>query len=76
MLEFTAYCPRCNSGDLKLRGMHIADARGVESCADASVFAYRCLCGLSFTLEIKPGQQPVCKSAGLREQASADVRFL
>jgi hypothetical protein len=65
MSEFTAYCPKCNSESVKLLGMHS------NQDLNASVFAYRCLCGLSFILEISQGKQPVCKIAGFRESPAS-----
>ena len=42
---------------------------GKDTTLDATIFSYKCECGLSFSFEIKHGQSPISKSTGLRESS-------
>ena len=58
MPGFSPHCPRCDSTDVKQVGMHDRYAEGasrVNASPTATVFAYKCKCGLAFTFEIKHG---------------------
>ena len=47
---------------------HYARGPGGEvTTLDATIFSYRCECGLIFSFEIKHGQTPLSKSTGLRD---------
>jgi hypothetical protein len=43
------------------------DESGANTILDATIFSYKCECGLAFSFEIKHGQSPISKSTGLHE---------
>jgi len=49
--------------------MHGPD--GKDTALDATIFSYKCECGLAFSFEIKHGLKPVSKSTGLRERRNS-----
>jgi hypothetical protein len=69
MPGFKPHCPKCNSLEVEQLGMHdhyAKDADGKDTALDATIFAYKCECGLAFSFEIKHGQKPISKATGLR----------
>jgi hypothetical protein len=72
MPGFTPHCPRCDSTDVKLAGMHDHYADGASHASTAptsTVFAYKCKCGLAFTFEIKHGLEQLAGNGKSRRSA-------
>jgi len=74
MPGFTPVCPKCHSNHVEQLGMHDHYAHGPDgkdTALDATIFSYKCECGLAFSFEIKHGLKPVSKSTGLRERRNS-----
>jgi hypothetical protein len=58
-MDFTPQCPRCASHDVKVVGSHdyylLFSPRLPDTPPEYTIFAYKCVCGLAFTFEIKHG---------------------
>ena len=60
MPDFRPECPRCHSKKLKeveVRDRYAPDVSRIDSPPTSTVFAYKCECGLSFTLEVYHGKK-------------------
>jgi len=52
-------CPKCGGTNNKLIGTHTSRHWGDATKADAKIYAFTCQqCGMSFTIEEKPGDAP------------------
>lgn len=69
MPGFAPHCPKCNSEDVEQIGSedHYSKGSDGSKLLSATVFAYRCPCGLAFNFEIPHRQPNVSRLTGLRE---------
>jgi hypothetical protein len=62
MAELKPHCPKCNSQEVEQLGTHgrySKDANGNDAFLEATCCAYKCRCGMPFSVEIQHWHKPI-----------------